>query len=1321
MRTRGQPRLPLTCLLALASLMAQSAVRAAIVRDNTLGTGPVSVLSPAGSVSFNGVNYDKIAIPESYGVRVGANIFHSFKTFDVVGGQGAVFDVTAPAANIISRVTGGNASRIDGLLKVDPGASGSTPNLFLVNPAGVIFGAGAVLDVPAAFHVGTATVLVFPDGRFESDSARVSTLSSADPASFGFSGANPALIALEQGAALQGAIGKPVTVAAGHLHFDGAQLATGAGDLRLAAVGDAPAAVPFSGPLPGGLRGVITLAGNTTVSAEAVGSLPGGSLMASSGELYLGDGATQGLASLGSGNYYGDGARGGAVQLQVSGLLRMSSAGSVLASTFGAGEGGAIDVHAGRIVIDGASSGVYSFALPGSSGKSGDVRINVLDSLSLSSGGAVVSASAGSGNAGALSVSAASVDLSGGASVRSTASGAGGAGAVSIQSAGGLQLASGSSLWTRGGLAGGGDISIDAGAILLDGAGISTETGGGNAGAGKVAVRAGGDVVMRNGGFLLSATAGAGDSGAIEVAAQNIVITGPGSAVGSNSGAGSQGAAGPVTLMAQDQLRIGQGGAVSSASGGSGNAGAIILRARDIIADGGGVPTYISNSALSTSSGNAGAIDIAASGRLELLDGAMIKSDTSGKGNAGAVTLRAAGMRVENHTPLELELVSGIDTDALPGSSGRAGVIDIGIAGHLDVLAGAEIASNVHGSGNGGAIRISADSITLAGETGRSATVTSTASAGATGAAGAVSLKAAGLVSMPGEGYVLAITSGSGNGGDVTVRAGTLELGGSGSPAYIASNATQGSTGQAGKIDIGVAGRLALGDGGAILSGTRGRGDGGSLTVRAGSLAIDGGVSGAEISSNAREGSMGAGGAISVTVDGALALQNGGVIRSDTYATGAAGPVSVEAGSMLIDGKGLATVTGIFALARDGSSGSGGDLNVTAHGALAMRDGGEIASSTYGAGHGGAVSVHAASLTIDSSSAVGSRIASDSYAGASGDAGLVDVHVAGELALHNGTLISTSTYGAGAGGAVRVDAGRLLVTDLAGISATAYAGSSGKTGSLTVQAHEQVAMSNSGFLGVYNEATVAAPVAAGNGLQISAPRIVLDQSVISTESYGNVAAAPIAVAFTDQLWLRGGSAISTQAQDGNGGTLSIQGGGILRMDQSRIVTSVFGGAGNGGDIRVQSGTLLMQTGFIQANTAALNSHGGEVNIQADALLTTGDSLYIGGNTRYRFAQHVFGFNVIQAAAPTGVSGTVTLSTPALDIAGSLTALSAQQIDIGGVGRNPCQAIAGSSLAVAGRGGLAPSARGLLGPVGAAIPPAPLAWQVGLFKPGCTPR
>ncbi len=124
----------------------------------------------------------------------GPNLFHSFDRFNVGTGDTARFSGPAGIDHILSRVTGGSQSRIDGQLQVDIAGA----NLFLLNPAGVLFGSGTRLDVPGSFHVSTADVVRLADGgRLVADGSAASVLSVAEPVAFGFLRENPAGIRIE--------------------------------------------------------------------------------------------------------------------------------------------------------------------------------------------------------------------------------------------------------------------------------------------------------------------------------------------------------------------------------------------------------------------------------------------------------------------------------------------------------------------------------------------------------------------------------------------------------------------------------------------------------------------------------------------------------------------------------------------------------------------------------------------------------------------------------------------------------------------------------------------------------------------------------------------------------------------------------------------------------------------------------------------------------------------------------------------------------------------------------------------------------------------
>ncbi|MBD2417544.1 filamentous hemagglutinin N-terminal domain-containing protein, partial [Anabaena cylindrica FACHB-243] len=98
------------------------------------------------------------------GIEKGNNLFHSFSNFSVPTGGSATFDLTNTPniTTIFSRVTGGNVSNIDGLIRT---LNSSNPvSLFLMNPAGIMFGQNASLNIGGSFVGTTANSIKFADG-----------------------------------------------------------------------------------------------------------------------------------------------------------------------------------------------------------------------------------------------------------------------------------------------------------------------------------------------------------------------------------------------------------------------------------------------------------------------------------------------------------------------------------------------------------------------------------------------------------------------------------------------------------------------------------------------------------------------------------------------------------------------------------------------------------------------------------------------------------------------------------------------------------------------------------------------------------------------------------------------------------------------------------------------------------------------------------------------------------------------------------------------------------------------------------------------------
>src|SRR6516165_10343356 len=156
-------------------------VTTAITPDATLGTA----VSRTGNLyNING------------GTITGANQFHSFTLFSVGTGDIASFNGPAGIQNIVSRVTGGVRSDIDGTLR----STIAGANLFLLNPAGILFGPNASLDIQGSFHATTADYIKLgADGIFFADPAKPTVLSVAPPSAFGFLTSNPAPIDVQAG------------------------------------------------------------------------------------------------------------------------------------------------------------------------------------------------------------------------------------------------------------------------------------------------------------------------------------------------------------------------------------------------------------------------------------------------------------------------------------------------------------------------------------------------------------------------------------------------------------------------------------------------------------------------------------------------------------------------------------------------------------------------------------------------------------------------------------------------------------------------------------------------------------------------------------------------------------------------------------------------------------------------------------------------------------------------------------------------------------------------------------------------------------------
>ncbi len=221
----------------------------------------------------------------------GTNLFHSFDQFSVGRADTAQFLNTTPSlptSNILGRVTGGNPSHIFGTIDTMsyPGA-----NLFLMNPAGFLFGPTATLNVGGTATFTSADYLRFSDNaRFTAMPGPTDALLTTAPvAAFGFLGSNPGAITVE-GSQLSVApgqdialVGGDITITSGVLEHgvtrQAARLSAPSGQVHLASLagaGEQNMVLGPAGPAVDSLhassvnaQGTIRLTGGTVVETNS--------------------------------------------------------------------------------------------------------------------------------------------------------------------------------------------------------------------------------------------------------------------------------------------------------------------------------------------------------------------------------------------------------------------------------------------------------------------------------------------------------------------------------------------------------------------------------------------------------------------------------------------------------------------------------------------------------------------------------------------------------------------------------------------------------------------------------------------------------------------------------------------------------------------------------------------------------------------------------------------------------------------------------------------------------------------------------------------
>jgi large exoprotein involved in heme utilization and adhesion len=358
-------------------------------------------------------------------------------------------------------------------------------------------------------------------------------------------------------------------------------------------------------------------------------------------------------------------------------------------------------------------------------------------------------------------------------------------------------------------------------------------------------------------------------------------------------------------------------------------------------------------------------------------------------------------------------------------------------------------------------------------------------------------------------------------------------------------------SGKAGSIEVTVAEALSVLNGGVISSSTNTKGDAGLVRVKAGSIMIDGQGSSdyTGIFDEAVSGSTGNAGSIELTATGKLSVVNGGQISSSTFGAGDAGSVKVNAGSILIDGQG--TGAGIVVRAEYGSTGNAGNIEVTAAGSLSIVSGGEISSSTSASGSAGGIKVSAGNISIEGQGAGGAAsIHSDTYYG-SGNAGNVEVATTGNLLIAGGAYISSETWSTlGNAGAIKVNAGSLTIDGN---------GSSNATGLFS-----QAEAGSKGRAGEI-EVTVTRNLSIFNGGEITS-------STWSSKNANSIriSAGSIDIDGQESRFSTTGILSKTNSGTGNAGSVEVATIGGLSITNGGVISSGTSASGNAGSVKVSA-------------------------------------------------------------------------------------------------------------------------------------------------------
>jgi filamentous hemagglutinin family protein len=1023
----------------------------------------------------------------------------------------------------------------------------------------------------------------------------------------------------------------------------------------------------------------------------------------------------------------------------------------------GRGNGGNINIDVSGAVFIGNKkpgltvNGISTLVRPGAEGNSGSITMNA-GSLEVTNGSELQASNFGRGNTGNITINARdTVRFDGGDTTSNLVSRAintvfeGNAGNINITT-GSLSLSNLAFLSSStNGKGNAGNITINTRDVVnLDSLGyVSSDASFGSVGNGGEIKLTTGVLSLLNGSTISSSVYGQGNGGNIIIDARDsVLVDGINNKVVFN-GTVYESTSGLIsTLLTRE---VGQGGNIQITTGsltvknngqlntntnGRGNAGNIIINARDTVTFDGLVksPSIASSGALDffgigEGLGSGGNIFINARA-LFLKNGGLISANGS-TGNAGNITIDVSDIvSIDGVDGSELGLLSSGITSQVKGSSIRLEESNTLVNGgdirintkELFLSNGGIIAADSVGFANAGNITINArDTMNFdgVGTNGASSGITSQL-LGGKGKGGDIQLTT-GFLTLSNGAAINSNSNGQGNAGSIFINARdaiTLkDVGNNGATSFISSVIFTSGVGKGGDIQINSR-TLSLSDSAFLGSNTFGQGNAGNIEINlAGNMSVN---KAALLSSTLGEGDAGN---IAINLTGDLNLQNSSQINTATYGQGSAGDIFVDAKNSIF----LANNSLITSNVGTGSVGKGGDIDVNTK-TLTLEDGSQLATAVFrqfgdipgGRGKAGDIRINASdSVTLSGIGLLGNStgLVTLTERGAFGDAGNILV-TTGKFQLADGANAIASTFNDSKGGDIMINANTFAAVN--GGQVITNTRGSGNAGNIRLNVKDNITIAGSdpnfaqrltrvaegiknigstdtvndvignegAASGIFANTTVGS-TGQGGSIFIDPPNITIRDGAISVNSSGLGDAGNIVVE-AGKFTLSNAS-ISAQTASSQGGNIKLTTQDYLLLRNGSQISTTAGTAtagGDGGNITINSPFIIAvpnQNNDITAN--AYSGKGGNINIQSLGIF--------GIETRPKLSERT---NDITASSELGLSGTVDVNSPDNSaIQNSLTELPTNAIDTNALIANSCIARANqkqeNSFIITGGGAL----------------------------------